>query len=51
MKSAFESVLGEIGLDANYTKVTSTEGVLVFRDNFLAGKEPESVVILFSFDA
>jgi len=50
MKSAFESVLGEIGLDGKYTKVTSTEGVLAFRDNLLAGKEPKSVVTLFSFN-
>jgi len=50
MKACFTSILKEIGLEGQYSNVTSTEGVMAFRDNLLQGKEPESTVTLFSFD-
>jgi len=50
MKTCFTSILKEIGLEGKYKNVTSTKGVMEFRDNLLAGKEPESTVTLFSFD-
>ena len=50
MKAAFIDVLSEIGLDGQYDTVTSTAGVRDFRDNLLAGNEPNTTVTLFSFD-
>eukprot|EP00554_Chaetoceros_debilis_P002774 CAMPEP_0194087082 /NCGR_PEP_ID=MMETSP0149-20130528/23754_1 /TAXON_ID=122233 /ORGANISM="Chaetoceros debilis, Strain MM31A-1" /LENGTH=544 /DNA_ID=CAMNT_0038770349 /DNA_START=176 /DNA_END=1810 /DNA_ORIENTATION=+ len=50
MQAAFKDVLTEIGLDGQYDTVTSTEGVNKFRDNLLAGAEPNTAVTLFSFD-
>jgi len=51
MKACFTSVLKEIGLEGKYKNVNTMEGVTAFRDNLLAGKEPETTVTLFSFDA
>ncbi len=50
MKSAFQSVLSELGLDGSYDNVNTTEGVRAFRDNLLRGNEPSAQVTLFSFD-
>jgi hypothetical protein len=50
MKAAFIAVLSEIGLDGQYDTVTTTAGVRDFRDNLLAGNEPNTTVTLFSFD-
>lgn len=50
MKSAFQSVLSELGLDGSYDNVNTTKGVHDFRDNLLKGNEPNAQVTLFSFD-
>lgn len=50
MKAAFQEVLSKIGLDGQYDNVTTSDGVNAFRDDLLAGNEPNTAVTLFSFN-